>query len=246
MSAQPSNQSLVALAASRPQLYAGDHPANMLIPQAYEIAWTELVQPFNLFLSPGDIAAATGQAAPAPAAGATAPAQAIVTNFPSDRSFTGDRDYENPIAATQVPIGPSSNGFIIGANAKRTLLIIQNNSASGGATFWIAFGQPATQFNSIALTPGQSITLDASCPRDAVSILITGASGLVAGVAIEGSWIASFKQSYSIAGNVGAEAWGYVNTAPAPAPYMGAPAAPAIAAPAPSVPTSPFAAKYIP
>ena len=246
MSAQPSNQSLVALAVSRPQLYAGDHPANMLIPQAYEIAWTELVQPFNLFLSPGDIAAATGQAAPAPAVGATAaPAQAIVTNFPSDRSFTGDRDYENPIAATQVPIGPSSNGFFIGANAKRTLLIVQNNSASGGATFWIAFGQPATQYNSISLTPGQSITLDASCPRDAVSILITGASGLVAGVAIEGSWIASFKTSYAIPGNVGAEAWGYVNAAPAPAPYMGAPAPAVVSAPA-AAPSSPFAAKYIP
>jgi len=70
-------------------------------------------------------------------------------------------------------------------------LIVQNNSATGGATFWVAFGQPATEDYCVSLEPGQSLTLDAACPRDSVNLLVTGASGITAGVIIEGSYSTS-------------------------------------------------------
>lgn len=201
----------MAAALSTQASYAprGRHAANMLIPQAYDAAWTDLSQPFNYYVSPGD-AGTAGTAAGAATGGPAAVAS--VANFPSFPNAPGDRDWNNPQSAMMLQLGPSSSGQVLAANPKRTLLIIQNNSASGGATFWVAFGQAAVQYGSIALGPGQSLTLDAAVPRDSVNLLVTGASGLTAGVIVQASYVPP-GSAPPPPGNIGAEAWGYV-TAP--------------------------------
>lgn len=199
--------------------------ANMLVPQAYDTGWTELAQAFNETLSPGTVAALTGQAAPAANQAAAAESAVEVTNFPSSPDSPADRDWHNPVAAAMIAIGANSSGMILGANPKRCALTIQNNSASGGATFWIAFGTPAVQYNSIQLAPGAGLVRDARCPRDAVYILITGAAGVTGGVIEEDSYVDSPGGAY-VPKNAGAEAWGFVSSpAPAPAPAPSAPLA---------------------
>jgi hypothetical protein len=194
-----------AVLKNRPLARVSDPRANMLVPQAYDVAWTELAQAFNLTLSPGQIALLTGEPQ---AASNAAPSTAPTASFPSVPMALGDRAFRNPISATMVPIGAGSNGVILGANPKRTGLTIQNNSASGGATFWIAFGQPAQQTFSIGLAPGQGLVREGNVPRDAVYILITGASGVTGGVIEEESFVDAPGELLPIA-NVGASAWGY-------------------------------------
>jgi hypothetical protein len=186
----------------------------MLVPQAYDLAWTQLEQVFNLTLSPGEVAAITGSTSPESLAAANEAiaevAQGEITNFPSAPNSVADRPYSNPIACTQTPLGAGSNGQILPANKVRTLLIIQNNSNTGDATFWIAFGQPAVPDECIGLTPGQSLTLDAACPRDSVNINVAGAAGNTFGVIVEGSYLAQPPPTSGV--NVGAEAWGYTSS----------------------------------
>ena len=63
-------------------------------------------------------------------------------------------------------------------------------------------------FGNINLTPGQSLTLDASCPRDSVNILVVGGTGFTSGVLLEGSFQAQPPTPPS--GNVSSEAWGFM------------------------------------
>jgi len=194
-------------------LPGGAHPANMLIPQAYEIAWTDLAQVFNETLSPGEIVTLTGVATTATASSnsssssATAEAPTPVTNFPTGPNTAGDRPYSNPTTATQLPLSSGSSGAILATNPNRTLLIVQNTSGSTGATFWVAFGEPATPGRCIGLAPGQSMTLDVICPRDSVNISVSGSTGSDTGVIVEGSF--EIQPPPAANENVGAAAWGY-------------------------------------
>lgn len=220
---------------ARYDLPGGKNPANVLIPLAYELAWTELAQVFNLTLSPGELAAVTGSTSPesiAEEATATAAANAPqfqVTNFPPAHNSTADRPYQNPISVSQQAIGANTNGQLLPANAVRTLLIVQNNSPTGDATFIVSFGQPGvfSGFGNINLTPGQSLTLDASCPRDSVNILVVGGTGFTSGVLLEGSFQAQPPTPPS--GNVSSEAWGFM---------QGGGTNPAIAAQEKSIPSA--------
>jgi hypothetical protein len=167
--------------------------ANMLVPQAWELGWTVLTQAFNDENSPGEIASALSGTTPTTtAAGSTAPAEelpsAAVSNFPSGPLLVGDRAFVNPITSTQTPLTGSTNGQVLPTNRRRCLLIVQNNSATGGATFWVAFNQPAIQNQCVGLAPGQAMVLDASCPSDSINILVTGAAGVTAGTIVEGSY----------------------------------------------------------
>lgn len=219
----------------------------MLMPQAYDTAWTELAQVFNLALSPGEVAAITGipQSAAAAANAGNAPAAGAAASFPSLPMAQGDRPYGNPVSASMLPIGAGASGMILGANPKRVGLTIQNNSASGGATFWISFGVPATQNLSLALAPGVGLVRDGAVPRDAVYILITGPSGVTAGAIEEDSFVGPPVPQPPIMSpidwatvNTGANAWGYGDRAAAPPPLAPAPPASLWVAPPTSAPAS--------
>ena len=166
-------------------------PGNMLVPQAYDVAWTVITQAFNEENSPGEIASAAAALAGVTTTTSTTTTEttgAEISNFPTGPNTPGDRPYLNPITCTVTPLTAGSSGQVLAANPRRTLFILQNNSASGGATFWLAFGQPATANQSLSLAPGQSITLDAACPRDSVNLLVTGVAGLTAGAVVEASY----------------------------------------------------------
>ena len=177
--------------------FSPDSRANMLVPGPTDLAWTVITQAFNEENSPGETAdlatALTGTTSSETSSTSTSSTtteleESVITNFPSSPNTVGDRGYVNPITCTQTPITANTSGQVLPANTRRTLLIVQNNSTSGGATIWVAFGQTASEGLSIGLAPGQSLTLDASCPRDSVNLLITGASGTTQGVLIEGSF----------------------------------------------------------
>lgn len=105
----------------------------------------------------------------------------------------------NAVRSNVVPLNAGSGGTlaILGGNAKRKLLILQNNSnatASGDTapTFWFGLGQKATVGQSLGLAPGVGMVLDVSCPIDAIYLVIgsysnTGGSVTINGVAVEGT-----------------------------------------------------------
>jgi hypothetical protein len=156
-----------------------------LIPNASDVAWTDAETVFDPTLSPG---ADTGYQNAADAVNAQGGAGGALGAFPSEPNAPGDRDWSNPTSATPTPITASSGGVLLGPNPKRNLLIIQNNSASGGATFWVSFNFPAVPGQCIGLAPGQALVLDYIVPRDTVYLTITGAAGATQGTVIEGSY----------------------------------------------------------
>lgn len=196
-----------------PSYVLPDSPANMLLPDPYDIAWTVLEQAFNQTLSPGTLAVLAGTAAPS-AAGSTVSAEgsggagSTISNFPSAPNSQADRPYQNPNTSILTPLGQFSGGQVLPANASRVLLIVQNNSPTTGGTYYVAFAVPAFTNGSIKLTPGQSLTLDAAVPRDSVNIATTGSTGSTEGVILEGSYNA-VPQIPEGAPNIGAVAWGY-------------------------------------
>lgn len=173
---------------------AGAHAANMLMPQAYDVAWTDLRQPFNLGYAPGEDFVGSS-----PAAAAAASAAQGVTGA----------------------AGATTAGAVLNANPQRACLIVQNNSATGGPVLWFNFGQPAVPNapGSFALLPGGSLVIaePKACPKESVYIAWSGAGSAI-GAYYQNSIPQAVQSTSSVTGwqaNLGAIAWGY---APPPAP----------------------------
>ena len=109
----------------------------------------------------------------------------------------GNKPWTNPTTFQLVPILASSPSAtpILSQNAKRNMLLIQNNSSATGAgntapTFYIAFNSQASVGTSLALAPGAGILFDIICPRDSVYLTIAGGAGVfvTAGVVGQGTY----------------------------------------------------------
>jgi hypothetical protein len=141
----------------------------MLIPQAYEPGWTRLDDGIFNEVPFADV--------PRPAS--------QINNVNAVSTTT-----------TAITAATSSVRALMVANAKRRLLVIQNNSNATTAgdvppTFFIAFGQQAAVGVGLGLPPGVGIVLDYACPIDSVYITIgpfsnAGGSVVIQGAAVEG------------------------------------------------------------
>ena len=105
--------------------------------------------------------------------------------------------WQNPTTFQLVPIIDSSPSAtpVLSQNAKRNMLLIQNNSSATGAgntapTFYIGFNNQAQVGLSLALAPGAGVLFDIICPRDSVYVTIAGGVGVftVAGVVGQGTY----------------------------------------------------------
>ncbi len=165
----------------------------MLIPQAYDVAWTRLEEVFNARPSSSPGSAGTGPA------GSSSPAATA--------------------ASGSVNSATSASGMVLPANPERACLIIQNNSATGGPTLWFNFGAPAVPNQCFALQAGGSLVIaqPEACPKEALYLSSSGSGSLICAY-----YQNSIPEPASLtagplplSSDVGAVAWGY---APPPAP----------------------------
>jgi hypothetical protein len=108
------------------------------------------------------------------------------------------REFVNKLRMTNsVPIGAttSANIALVGANEKRSLLIMQNNSTAtspdSAPTMYFGFGNQPKIGYDLALPPGVGIVLDVRVPGDAIYVgfgpfVNTGGSTVIQGVIKEG------------------------------------------------------------
>lgn len=73
---------------------------------------------------------------------------------------------------------------ILNANDKRSLLIVQNQNAAGGADLYINFSSDASVNNGLLIGPQVGLIFDTVCPNNGISIFSTG--GAIKGCAVEG------------------------------------------------------------
>jgi len=159
--------------------------ASMLMPQAYDASWTALNDGvFNDYPPPPSAAQLAAQLTNGSAGQVPVPNGTVPWTNPTDAAST-------PIT-TATPSGVA----VLQGNAKRNLLIIQNNSiatTAGDTTpdFWIEFGRAALVNFSIRIKPGEGLVLDTICPRSQLYVTIgpfsnVGLSTIVAGVITQG------------------------------------------------------------
>lgn len=156
----------------------------LIPPQAWDIEWTGLDDGVILNQTPAwSDAGYAGAGAAATTGGGSA-----------GESPTAARNRYGVTTHT-VPIGPNSGGStsLLGGNAARRLLVLQNNSTATGTdvapSFYFGFGQIAQVGQGLALAPGVGMVLDVSCPVDAVFLTIGASSGSsvkTQGAAVEG------------------------------------------------------------
>ena len=143
---------------------------SMLVPLPWEPGWTALREVFN-------------------------------SRRPEDAKAQDPYAYDNCNAVTvsTAPISAATSAVkaVLGANARRRLLIVQNNSSATAAgdvapNFFVAFAQQANANAGLTLQPGVGIVLDYACPVDAVYVTIGpfsngGGTVVIAGAALEGT-----------------------------------------------------------
>jgi len=137
---------------------------NMLIPQAYEPAWTRLDDGnFNDY---------------PPEAGGIGPAVP-----PSALGVAGGQYDTTYGQLVPVPGNVLTQTAVLGATSKRGWLLIQNNSTTAGGTapnLYVAFDGPvsaATPGLFLTLAPGAGILLDRRVPNNAIYVLYAGGAG---------------------------------------------------------------------
>jgi hypothetical protein len=130
---------------------------NMLIPLAFDLGWTGLDEVFNDYPPP----------VPQPPAGSAASAAAAITQAMGPFA----------IVSSNVPLTNSASGQIFPTNYKRVILVLQNNSPTGGAVMYVNLGQNAGR-TTLTLQPQQGVLFDYNCPQDAVYVAWSAAGGL--------------------------------------------------------------------
>jgi len=137
---------------------------SMLIPFAYEPAWTRIDDGnFNDYPPDGELA----PTAAAPVAGSGA-------------------DYDSTFGQlVPIPSNVLTQVAILPANGKRAWLLIQNNSTAGSGgtapTLYVAFDGPVSGTLpvglNLAIPAGQGILLDRRVPCNAIFVLYAGGAG---------------------------------------------------------------------
>jgi hypothetical protein len=142
---------------------------NMLIPLAFDDAWTGLDEVFNEYPGTiGGVATATG-------------------------------GYQNPNRSATIPIGPNTQPAqaLVSQNPKRVSILMQNNSVatvSGDVppTMYFNFGAQAQVGIGIGLAPGVGLVLDNNVQADSLYVTFgpsvnTGGSVVIQGAVLETS-----------------------------------------------------------
>jgi hypothetical protein len=120
--------------------------------------------------------------------------------------------WTNPTTFAAVPINSSTSTTmpVLSLNYQRNGLIIQNNSTATApdttATFYVGFNaQPQIGF-ALTLTAGIGVSFDIICPRDSIYVLFagnTGATSVVAGVIIQGTYAPGVFTGQPVGGGYG-------------------------------------------
>jgi hypothetical protein len=142
--------------------------ADMLMPDPWDDAWTQLDEIFNAY--PIGVDATTA-------------------------SITG---YQNPNRSATVPIGPNTvpNIALVAINPKRVSIIMQNNSTATGTDvapiMYFNFGAQAQIGIGVGLAPGVGLVLDNNVQADSLYVTFgpsvnTGKSVVIQGAVIETS-----------------------------------------------------------
>ncbi|MGH7144774.1 MAG: hypothetical protein ACREJ2_11700 [Planctomycetota bacterium] len=177
------------------------HAANMLIPQAYDVAWTSLRQPFNVAPSPGELTTPASTAAQG-SAGATA------------GTSSGAILPANPLRACLILQNNSATGGpVLWFNFGQPAV------ASSAGSFAL---QPG---GSLVIAEPKA------CPKESLYVAWSGAGTALGAYYQNSlpEKTAPTSSSQGWKDNLGAIAWGYA-PAPAPAPAPAAPRPFAIAA----------------
>jgi hypothetical protein len=104
--------------------------------------------------------------------------------------------WRNPSTFQSVPILSTtpSNVPVLSLNMARNALVIQNNSTATSPdvapNFYIGFNAQPQVGLSLTLAPGAGILFDIITPRDAIYVVISGASGapVIQGVVVQGTY----------------------------------------------------------
>lgn len=120
--------------------------------------------------------------------------------------------WTNPTTFSAVPINASTSVVnpVLSLNYQRNGLIIQNNSTATSpdvaATFYVGFNAQPQANLSLTLAPGIGVSFDIICPRDSVYVLFagnTGATSVVAGVVIQGTYAPGVFTGQTVGGAYG-------------------------------------------
>lgn len=166
--------------------------ANMLRPQAYDIAWTDLRQPFNSGYSPGS----PGSSSPA------------ATAAQGSAGGTGSTS-----VGAILPANPLRACLILQNNSATGGPVLWFNFGQPAV---------ANAPGSFALQPGGSLVIaePKACPKESLYVAWSGA-GTALGAYYQNSLPQAEKPTSSEQGwqaNLGAQAWGYAPPPPAPPP----------------------------
>lgn len=117
--------------------------------------------------------------------------------------------WTNPTTFSAVPINgtTSLSTPVLSLNYQRNGLIIQNNSTATSpdvaATFYVGFNATPQVGFALTLAPGVGVSFDIICPRDSIYVLFagnTGATSVVAGVVIQGTYSPGVFQGVVVGG----------------------------------------------